>query len=221
MMEWILPLAAGFILGCLHAFDVDHLTAVTAFASRSPNVRSAARFGLYWGLGHTATLFVLGMATVVFKFAIPEAFAHAAEFVVGLLLVVIGVWTLGEVFRKKHMHIHRHEHDGVDHVHIHSHQQAESHAHQHSMFAVGATHGLAGTASVLVIIPMTVVASYWTAAAFLLLFGFGTILAMSVFALVLGSVTRTIGTRLRLPWIRGTAGVASLAVGITWIIQRW
>ena len=54
------PLATAFLLGLAHAIEVDHMIAVTAFVSTRPTLRTAAGFGLRWGLGHSIAVFVAG-----------------------------------------------------------------------------------------------------------------------------------------------------------------
>ncbi len=219
-MNFILSAVSGFTLGCLHAFDADHITAVTVFATKSPDRIKAVRFGVLWGLGHTATLLVLGVATAMFKFVIPPPVQSAGEILVGLLLVAIGAWSLNGVLRRKDIHLHTHAHDGVEHSHFHSHRQEESHLHHHSMFAIGAAHGLAGTASVMVIVPLTIAQSLFAVGAYLLLFGLGTILAMSAFAFMIGSLSTSAGKKGYVLRVRGLAGAASVIVGILWIGQK-
>jgi len=49
--------AIGLLLGLRHAFEPDHLAAVSTLATRpAARLWSAARLGLVWGLGHTATV---------------------------------------------------------------------------------------------------------------------------------------------------------------------
>lgn len=216
-MEFLLALVSGFTLGCVHAFDADHIAAVTAFASKHPDARKAARFGLIWGLGHTTTLVVFGGISAALKFVIPPLVETLAEGLVGLLLVGIGVWVLQDLLRRKHIHIHAHTHDGVEHVHFHSHEEGAHHRHEHSMFLVGAAHGFAGTAAVMVIIPLTLSQSLVTALVFLLLFGAGTIAAMGTFAYLVGSLSKLNGAKRFLTAFRGVAGAASLGLGLLWI----
>jgi len=45
-MEFLLALISGFTLGCVHAFDADHVAAVTAFTRKHPDARKAAGFGI-------------------------------------------------------------------------------------------------------------------------------------------------------------------------------
>lgn len=219
-MELLSAIASGFALGCIHAFDVDHLAAVTAFASKHPGVRKASMFGVVWGLGHTVTLLLFGTLSLALKLVIPPAVVTAAEFLVGGLLVVIGIWVLRDVLRRKKIHIHRHTHDGYEHVHFHSHEEIAGHRHKHSMFFVGAAHGFAGTAAVLVLVPIAVTQSLIFAVVYLLLFGVGTIVAMALIATLLGGVTHHAGSRQILPIMQGTAGAVSLVIGLVWIGQR-
>ena len=220
-MDLVLAIAAGFTLGCLHAFDVDHIAAVTAFASKHPSARGATWFGIYWGMGHTATLLVLGGLSVALKFAIPPAVSSAAEVLVGLLLISIGAWVLRGFFRGRKIHLHRHTHDGVEHVHFHSHAQGANHRHRHSMFFVGAAHGFAGTAAVMVLIPITITQSLGFALTYLILFGVGTMSAMGLFAYLLGNVTQRAGSHTILAAIQAVAGSLSLILGVLWISERF
>ncbi|MBI4418612.1 MAG: sulfite exporter TauE/SafE family protein [Ignavibacteriales bacterium] len=216
-MEFLLALASGFILGTLHAFDADHLAAVTAFSGKAADAKRSALYGVVWGLGHSVTLFLFGLVAIAFRFVIPPLVRSVSEAVIGVMLVGIGIWVLSGLFRRKRIHIHRHTHDGVEHVHFHSHQAQPDHGHRHSMFLVGAAHGLAGTASVLVLIPIALSHSILAAALYLLVFGVGTMTAMGFFAYLLGSVARAGSAGRLLPVIQGAAGIASIGVGLVWI----
>src|SRR6266704_3138568 len=54
-------LTIGGLLGLRHAFEPDHLAAVSTLSTRPGGRRlwSAARLGLIWGLGHTVTVGVV------------------------------------------------------------------------------------------------------------------------------------------------------------------
>lgn len=216
-MEFLLALVGGLTLGSIHAFDVDHIAAVSAFTSKHPDPKKAVWFGIVWGLGHTATLLIFGGVSVALKFVIPPIVESIAEIAVGLFLIGIGIWVLHDILHRRHIHVHKHSHDGIEHMHFHSHEHADDHRHKHSMFLVGATHGLAGTASVMVIIPITLSQSLLTAVLYLLLFGIGTIVSMGAFASIMGSVSKYAHGRNFLPTIRGVAAAVSLIVGIVWM----
>lgn len=216
-MELLLAMVAGLTLGCIHAFDVDHVTAVTVFVSKHADPKKAAFLGIRWGLGHTATIFVLGILSIALRFVIPPLVQSLAEMLVGILLVVIGVWALRDVIKRHRIHLHKHTHDGVEHIHFHSHEHRTDHYHRHSMFLVGATHGFAGTASLMVVIPLAVTSSLLIASVYLVVFGIGTIIAMGMLAYFMGKLALSMKTKNVLPWIQATAGVVSICIGLLWI----
>lgn len=51
----------GLLLGIQHALDPDHLIAVSTIVSEHKNFKWASLIGAFWGLGHTTTLFIVGM----------------------------------------------------------------------------------------------------------------------------------------------------------------
>ncbi|MEK6566153.1 MAG: sulfite exporter TauE/SafE family protein [Bacteroidota bacterium] len=217
-MEFVLALFGGLALGCIHAFDIDHIIAVSVFASKYQDPWKAAKLGISWGLGHTATLLVLGLTSVAFRFVISPFMQSVAETIVGVLLVGIGAWVLFSGAGKKHIHVHKHEHDGLEHVHVHSHVEHEDHQHRHSLFLIGATHGFAGTAAIVLIVPLALSQSIATSALFLLLFGIGTIGSMTVLAFALGTVAKKLDPR-TIPLVQNVAGIVSVCVGLLWIGQ--
>src|SRR3990172_5960773 len=81
--EWAV-LALGLLLGIRHAFDADHLVAVTTIVSEYKNPLRAIWVGVSWGLGHTPTLFLAGGALLLLNLQIPERLALFFEFAVGL-----------------------------------------------------------------------------------------------------------------------------------------
>src|SRR5262249_34575638 len=58
----LVPLGIGFVLGLRHALDADHLVAVSTIVSEHRSVFRSAWVGVCWGLGHTTSLFVMGLA---------------------------------------------------------------------------------------------------------------------------------------------------------------
>src|SRR5438094_533875 len=66
-------LAIGGLLGLRHAFEPDHLAAVSTLATRPGGRRlwSAARLGLIWGLGHTVTVGAVALVVLVLGVQVP------------------------------------------------------------------------------------------------------------------------------------------------------
>lgn len=85
------------------------------------------------------------------------------------------------------------------------------------MVLIGATHGFAGTAALMVIIPLAVTNSLLTASVYLVVFGIGTIIAMGTLAYILGKIALSMKAKNVLLWVRAIAGVVSVFVGLLWI----
>lgn len=186
--------AVGFLLGLRHAFEPDHLAAVSTLATRQGRLRDAAGLGIAWGLGHTVSIAAVALAVMALGLRLPQRFSLIGDFVVAGLLVLLGGTVLVRHIRGR-WHIHQHAHDGEAHFHLHSHSHGPSHAHVHARWDVrralgfGLAHGMAGSAAVLVL----VVAAASTAAsqaAYIVAFGLGTIGGMLAVAFVLGAAVR-------------------------------
>src|SRR5215203_1352178 len=90
-------LTLGFLLGMRHATDPDHVVAVTTIVSHQKSLARAARTGILWGVGHTATILFVGGATIALKLqigGIPSRVGLSLEFAVAVMLVVLGFLTL-------------------------------------------------------------------------------------------------------------------------------
>jgi sulfite exporter TauE/SafE len=212
-------LGLGLLLGLEHALDADHVVAVSTLVSQTKSIKRSSLFGVFWGLGHTTTLFVVGLLILVFKLAIPPRLALSFEFLVGVMLVALGLDVLRKVWREDpHIHTHQHE-DGVTHTHLHSHADDGGHHHQHRSFLVGLVHGLAGS-SALMLLVLTTVDSVWLGVIFILVFGAGTIVGMlitsTLIALPFKWMTNFAGIDRIL---RLAAGVISVGLGVVIMIR--
>lgn len=183
-------LGLGFVLGIKHAIEPDHVIAVSTIASQSKKLLRSSLAGVYWGIGHTATLFIIGIILILMKGEIPEKWAMSLEFLVGIMLVYLGITT---ILSFKNIHLHKHKHDGELHKHVHSHDYNSVHEHhaQHkkvsylnSMF-IGLVHGLAGSGA-MVVLTMSTVNSAWEGAIYILIFGVGTVIGMLFFTTLIG-----------------------------------
>ncbi|MBI4301106.1 MAG: urease accessory protein UreH [Chloroflexi bacterium] len=127
-------LLLGLLLGVRHAFDADHLVAVSTIVSEYRSPFRAIWVGVSWGLGHTTTLLLAGIAILVVRISMPERLSLLFEFFVGVMLIVLGLqifWNL-----RRQLHLHPHEHYGGSHHHFHSHGEIEEHTH-HSRLTTG------------------------------------------------------------------------------------
>jgi sulfite exporter TauE/SafE len=230
-------LALGFVLGLKHALDADHLAAVSTFASEEKNPWKSSLIGAYWGLGHTAALLVFGMAIAIFRLAVPPQVSQALEFLVGVMLVGLGLNVIRKLAKGQTIHAHTHTHDGTAHSHLHlhlggaRHRSADppadgpggtEHAHQHHIlrvggrpFIVGVVHGLAGTAALMLLV-IGAIPSLLLALGYILIFGVGSVGGMMIMSMLM-SVPLALAARRVVAVeraIRLAAGLFSLAFGV-------
>ena len=149
----------GLVLGLRHAFEPDHLAAVSTLATRQGRLLDACRLGLAWALGHTVSVGMVVGAIILFGLTLPARFAPAADFLVALLLIGLGGSVLWRYARGRwHLHVHAHDQGGEPHLHLHSHAHGVAHQHAHPRgdagrsLGFGLLHGLAGSAALLVLL---------------------------------------------------------------------
>jgi sulfite exporter TauE/SafE len=189
-------LSLGFMIGIAHAFEADHLAAVSALISKQSRKRDMMRHGAIWGLGHTVTLFLVGGAVLLTGVSIGDRLAIGLEGLVGVMLVFLGAHVLYRLHRDR-VHFHQHSHaDGTTHLHLHSHatetrpHRPEVHRHAHPdrtalrVLAVGVMHGLAGSAA-LVLVAAATMASPWVGMIYIALFGVGSLIGMAMMSFVI------------------------------------
>ena len=100
-----LALLSAAVLGFRHGLDYDHIAAISDISSVQAKARDAMRYGLLYVAGHAATVAALGTAAVVFRIALPAASDRWAERLVGITLLVLGLYVLGTFFRpSSHSH---------------------------------------------------------------------------------------------------------------------
>ena len=213
-------LLLGFILGVQHALDADHVVAVSTIVSRERKPMRAAAAGLFWGMGHTITLLLVGIFVLVFKKTIPVQAALSMEFLVGALLVGLGIQILWEYWRKS---FHTHSHGtGRNHIHFHAHNQSHQHRERHrrKSLLVGMIHGLAGGGA-LVLLVLATIDTLLEGVAYVLVFGVGSILGMMIISTLLGlpfAISATWSGKLN-ERIRLLAGAVSVVLGVLVMVQ--
>jgi ABC-type nickel/cobalt efflux system permease component RcnA len=239
-MDSALPLLGlGFVLGLKHATEADHLVAVSTIVSEHRSVWRSAAVGGLWGLGHTASLFVAGAVLIALRVRVPEGVATVLELAVALMIVLLGTRILYLVLRgQREVHVHEHAHGGRTHTHLHFHSAADAHAAaegptvSHAWhrglwgwrpFAVGAMHGLAGSAALTLFVLAEVMrgGSRLLGFTYLLIFGVGSIGGMLLMSTLIGLpfvLTARRFQRVDTP-VRLLAGTASVAFGLYYAFE--
>ena len=195
---------AGFLAGFVHVLSgTDHLAAIAPYAVDGKSV--AWRTGIRWGLGHAAGALGVGLLVLLLREALPvEVVSAWSERLVGLALIGIGIWGICAALARPGLGPRSHE----------------THAHGHAAFAVGTLHGLAGSAHLFGVLPALALPSNSTAAAYLFLFGTGSVAAMGVFASLVGWIAgrpASSGPRARSALL-GFSSMVAVAVGGLWIL---
>ena len=220
-LQPILLLLTGLVLGMRHAFDRDHMAAVTHFISLEPDPLKSAWFGFRWALGHAMTVLALGSLILVLHLKFDPAFERYAELAVGVTLIALGIWRL-VLLAQERRHSHQHQHQTKAHTHLHSHEPGRGHVHRFAPTLVGMVHGASGTAEVFVLIPITLISTTWLAYLYIGLFSLGCALTMSSYGYFMGRFYRRAsetGQRIyrALVVLTSTSG---LVLGVIWILKN-
>jgi len=193
--SYLTILSLAFGAGMLHALDADHIMTITSLSGSQNSFRSSMQYCSRWALGHGGVLVLFGAAVMLMGMIIPPALSHIAEVLVGVVLILIGLGIVVDIIRKRaHLHFHQHN-QLLPHAHWHQHEFVEqhnhtSHQHQHRAVFIGMLHGVAGSAPLLALLPMSQLRDPLTGLAYLLVFGVGTLVSMLLFGGVLGKSMR-------------------------------
>ena len=134
-------LSLAFSLGLVHALDADHIMAVTALSGRRPGIKQSVRYCSRWAVGHGLVLMFICSLVFGLDWGIPVELSELAEHMVGLVLIMLGLWVLWDIRQRRiHLHFHRHKNE-VTHAHWHESAEHQSpvgqHEHRHSATLVG------------------------------------------------------------------------------------
>src|SRR5215813_3072675 len=240
----VLAVGLGFLLGLKHATDADHLVAVTTIVSEQKSIWRSGFVGVLWGLGHTASLLAAGVLVIILGIAIPERLAAVLEFLVALMIILLGSRILYLTLRQRtRVHVHTHTHGGRPHKHFHFHDQNDAHQvagdnesdkrdhHPGGLsgwrpLVVGMVHGLAGSAVLTLLVLTEVVrdGSRLLGMAYLLVFGIGSVGGMLIMSLLISLpivLTTRRFERIATP-MRFLVSISSIAFGLyyAWMTGR-
>lgn len=234
----------GLMFGLQHATEADHLAAVATLVAREGGRGPMYRHGLFWGIGHSLTLLLFGGAVMVIGIVVSDAWVHAMEAAVGVMLVLLGADLLRRMWRDRvhfHAHVHAAEPTGAaadrssdrSHFHAHSHRgdtqahHADPHHHPHRQLAlrallVGAAHGMAGSAA-LVLLTVHRIDNPWAGVAYIGVFGLGSVLGMAALSWAVSVPMRLSARHLtrchRL--LNGGVALFSVGLGVLVVSRQW
>ncbi len=217
--ELFTMMALGFLLGIQHAFNADHVIAVSTLVTKNQSLKKSSFLGIFWGIGHTITLLAVGMAILTLKLTIPDRLALFMEFMVGAMLVFLGVVVIRELIINR-IHMHSHLHGRQAHLHLHSHVEEQAHIHQHikpefKSMMVGMVHGLAGSAALMLLV-LTSAPSISSGLLYIVIFGIGSIIGMMGVSTLISLPFMVTAKKLEnfSNKIKAGAGIISIGLGI-------
>src|SRR5688572_21363932 len=219
IIELVTSSGLGSLLGMRHAFEPDHLAAVSTLVTRERGGYKAALVGAWWGLGHTLSLLGVGVVLIILRAEMTPRVSDAFEFCVALMLIGLGWRAVRQAARQGTAgppQVHQHGHV------VHTHAGVPAHVHvgrwtlARRPLLVGAVHGLAGsgalTALVLTTLPTTA-----ARITYISLFGLGSTLGMAVLSGLLGWPLARLGSHQAVGRAISLAvGCVSIVLGLSW-----
>jgi nickel/cobalt transporter (NicO) family protein len=199
-MEQIWFLAGGLLLGCLHALEADHIITVSNLVLNKDSLKSSMRLALQWALGHSITLLVLSGLVFSLNSAFLALMSTSAEQMVGATMIFLGLVVFFQELR----------------------QSAKSNkmGHKHTVFSgfglfgMGVLHGIAGSASIFLLIPVALTKSLVSVFSYVGLFCFGMIFTMTLYGLFLQNFGLNKIFTGYLPKVRFVVAIFSVTIGI-------
>ena len=154
-MQPLIPILFAAVVGMGHAFEPDHLLAVSTLVTRHDRLGPALRDGLFWGLGHTTMLVLFGSVIICCR----ATWLHSGYFEAAVGVMLIGL--------------------GISRLLTNNAYQPLQKPRQQAGFAytVGLVHGLAGSGA-LVLAVLSAIPRPAGAVAYILVFGLGSVLGM-------------------------------------------
>ncbi|HEX8463108.1 MAG TPA: hypothetical protein VF627_00690 [Abditibacterium sp.] len=238
----LLTSAIGF--GIAHAFEPDHMAAVSTFIASRPRPREAISFGLKWATGHGLSLLILGSALFLVSRAAersqPALFSSGVlDRFVGFVLILLGLnmllrFALGEAMPRsfegwKALFQGRRGPSRSLEARLVEQQigprfedspAPTNHAHHGALWSgsvlMGLLHGAAGTGAFIGGAMVAVSRNFGSALLYTLFFSVGVLAAMAIYSVLLGGVF-TWGERRSVSLLRGArviTGALTCAIGV-------
>jgi hypothetical protein len=196
-------LLLGFFQGLRHAFEPDHVVAISTMVTQARTLRTRVAYAVAWGVGHAVVLLVVGAILMVARAQLPPRLDAAFELAVAIMLVALGV-------------------RAILHAAGHARPEAPGRSAPQAWraigpLAMGMIHGLAGSGALTALV-VARLPSRPVGVLFMMLFGAGATLGMSALVGVAGApLAQVLRTRWGMPALLGATGLLSLGLGLVWL----
>jgi|LauGreDrversion4_2_1035121.scaffolds.fasta_scaffold09466_3 hypothetical protein len=176
-MSILLTIYAGFT----HAFESDHIIAVSNMVVKRNKIIKAMKEGMFWGLGHTSTILLIGILFLFLKYKISQNTYKYLEAIVGVMLVFLGLFRLFQWVIKAKTDRHNTKNLNLE---IHN-QSSKKYVNTYlPVYIVGLIHGLAGSGALLLVI-ISQTNTIANGLKYIFFFGVGSIFGMIIAASLL------------------------------------
>lgn len=205
-------LVQSFVLGMQHSFEPDHVAAVSVLTSEKDSkakLRNVMWRSSQWALGHSFTLILLSIGALLLKSALPSNISAIAEWVVGPMMIWIGISSLCLAFKKE-----------LPQAASPSTTEAKSSVVSRSL-GIGMLHGMAGTGGACTL-ALTMAADNSYDALWIIIYqSAGILLTMTVYGYLLSLSFSHIVKRSRsfFRYVIAGAGMFSIGIGV-WLLTE-
>ena len=205
----------GLVAGFVHVVGgADHLISMAPAAINNP--KKAFKNSLSWGLGHSSGILLLAFLAIFIKDIAPlSKFSNMAEFLVGISLLIVGVFAIKNSFQLS-IHSHSHKHgNGIAHRHFHFHVKEQNNKHSHALTGLGLLHGIAGGSHFLAVLPALALPLI-SSCLYLISYLIGSLISMNLFTSLISFTTFKASQKIIIRLI-AVAGGLSFSMGLFWI----
>ncbi|MCU7834575.1 MAG: hypothetical protein KZQ83_04895 [gamma proteobacterium symbiont of Taylorina sp.] len=194
---------SGLGLGLIHAFDSDHLVAVSNLSVHHSSLKQTLGYSFHWGIGHGAVLILLALYASFAGLKLPLLVSYWAEVLVGLMLIFLGVWTCYRLYSE--VTVPDNKYKAVS---------------NRSPLLVGIIHGTAGSATVFALIPAIQLGRPVIAVSYMMFFALGVLLSMSIFAMTLSHSQQQLAKYNKSVFkiFRAFVGLFAIVLGVIWLL---
>jgi nickel/cobalt transporter (NicO) family protein len=225
-----LILATALFLGFLHGLGADHLMAIAALTVDGTVMTASARrtralgVAVRFATGH-ALLLGLGTGLIVLAgWTIPAVVERGGELLGGVLLILMGVLTMGGIFSGRvygHTHVHGPEPQPHWHLHVGRRERHPGTAsHSHLPTIIGAAFAISSLRAMAMLTPFGAGLGTAPLSLLIVLIGFfavGILLSMSLFGVALARILSAHAVE-RVGQAAGIlVSVSSIVLGAVWM----
>ena len=202
----------SLLLGIQHSFEPDHVAAVSVLATeknkQSNHIWRLVWRSSQWALGHSLTLISFGVLVLILKSTLSLHVAGYVEFLIGPIMIWLGISAIRRNFRKE---------TAPAHTHIHSRNMLSR------SFWIGMIHGLAGTGGACAIALTLAARDAYTAVLILMIQSLAIIVAMTSYGCLFALSVKQFAGKWQ-PSVRAInyiVGLFSMIIGIYCLLESF